>query len=83
MPSKFIDTIKATLTNSPIWILPDPSDPYIFFTDASRHSWLEVLTQEQITSVKDKDFKSFLPITNISWTFVDSQKNLATLMMKA
>ena len=62
-------TIKVALTDSPILILPDPSESYILFRDASRHSWMGLLTQEWITSVQDKELKSYLPITYISGAF--------------
>ena len=45
----------------------------------SRHSWSAVLTQEQITSIKGKEIKSFLPIMYVSETFVGFEKNWATL----
>ena len=54
------DTIKIPLTNSLILIFPDPYQPYVFFTDASKHSWFEVLIQERVTNIKDKNVKSFL-----------------------
>ena len=38
-----LDTIKAALTNGPILIFPDPNEPYVLFTDASRHRWSGVL----------------------------------------
>ena len=60
-------------------MFPDPNEPYILFTDASKHSWFGVLTQECITTIKGKDTKSFLPITYVWGTFVGSQKNWATL----
>ena len=53
------DTIKITLTKSPIFILPDPNEPYVLFTDSSKHSWSGVPTQERITNINGKDMKSF------------------------
>ena len=38
--------------------------------------------QEQITSVEEKELKSYLPITYVSGTFVISQKNWASVMKK-
>ena len=68
------------LANSPRFIFPDPNESYILCVGASKHSLLEVVTSGQIVSVKDKDLKPFLPITNVSRTFIGSQKNWATLM---
>ena len=55
----------------------------MLFTDASKPSWSRVLTQECMTTMKGKETKSLLPITNVSGTFVGSQKNLTTLIKKA
>ena len=33
------DTIKITLTNSPILIFPDPNQPYVSLTYVTKHSW--------------------------------------------
>ena len=60
-----LDTIKEALNNS----------SYVLNTDASKHSWYGVLTEECITTIKGKDTKSFSPITYVSGTFVGSQKN--------
>ena len=59
------NTITAALINSLILTFPDPNEPYILFTDASKHSWLGVLTQECITHLNDNHFKAFLPITHV------------------
>ena len=50
---------KEVLTNSPILMLPYPNEPYILFTDASKHSCSGVFTQKYITTIKGKDTKSF------------------------
>ena len=57
-------------------IFPDPNEPYVLFTDASKESWSGLLTQECITTIKGKDEKSFLWITYVSGTFVGSQKKM-------
>ena len=52
------------------------------YTNASKYSWSVPLTQEILTNVNGKDV-SFLPIAYISGTFVESQKNWATLIKEA
>ena len=41
------DAIKISLMNSPILIFPDPNQNYVLYTDASKHSWQEVLIQDK------------------------------------
>ena len=38
------DTIKSALAKSPIFVLPDPNQPYVLFKDASKHRWYGVFT---------------------------------------
>ena len=51
------ETIKIALTNSSIVIYPDPNKHHVLFTNASKHSWYRVLSQERVTSMKDRDMK--------------------------
>ena len=69
------DTIKIALTNHAILIFPDSEEPYVFFTDASKHSWSGYLWQERIMNINDKDLKSFIPTTSVIGTFVVFQRN--------
>ena len=39
-----LDTIKHSITNSPVLIYPDPNKQYYPFTGASNHTWSGVLT---------------------------------------
>ena len=39
------NTIKIALTNRPILIFPEYSEPYVLYADTSKHSWSGVLTQ--------------------------------------
>ena len=59
-------------------VFPDPNQPYVLYTDDSKHSCHGVRTLDRITKVKGKDV-SFLPIIYISSTFLGSQKNRVTL----
>ena len=45
-----LDTIKHVITNSPVLIYPNPSREYHLFTDASKHTWSGVLTQQRSNS---------------------------------
>ena len=48
--------LKDALITSPILKYPDPNKPYTLFTDASKHAWTCVLTQEY---EHEKDGKVF------------------------
>ena len=67
--------LKDNLCEAPILHYPDSSKPYTLFTDASKHGWAGVLTQEFETEVKGKVLKELHPITAsvayflvVSWT---------------
>ena len=40
------DLLKAKVSEEPVLVYPDPSKPYVLFTDASKYAWSCVLTQE-------------------------------------
>ena len=48
-----LNIVKAALTNSPILIFLYLNEPYVLFTDASKHIWSGVLTKECITTIID------------------------------
>ena len=84
--------LKDALITSPILKYPDPNKPYTLFTDASKHAWACVFTQEQpkLTNSKlyehEKDNKSYKinhPITFASGLFKGSQLNWAALTKEA
>ena len=62
---------------------PDPSQPYVLFTDASKYAWACVLTQEKVHTTDDKEMKILHPITYISGLFRGSQLNRACLTKEA
>ena len=55
----------------------------MLFTDASKHGWAGVLTQEFETEVKGKVLKELHPIAYISGLFCGSQLNWAALTKEA
>ena len=67
----------------PILTYPDPSLPYIMFTDASKYAWACVLTQEKTHVMEEKEVKILHPITYMSGLFRGSQLNWACLMKEA
>ena len=71
--------LKDKLCEAPILCYPDSSKPYTLFTDASKHGWAGVLTQEFETEVKGKVLKELHPIAYVSGLFCGSQLNWAAL----
>ena len=57
----------------PILTYPDPSHPYVLFTDASKYAWACVLTQEKIHTTGEKGTKILHPITYMSGMFRRNQ----------
>ena len=55
--------LKDKLCEAPILCYLDSSKPYMLFTDASKHRWAGVLTQEFKTEVKGKILKELHPVT--------------------
>ena len=45
---KSFDLLKTMVSEEPNLVYPDPSKPYVLFTDASKYAWSCVLTQEYI-----------------------------------
>ena len=61
--------LKDKLCEAPILRYPDCSKPYTLFTNASKHGWAGVLTQEFETEVKGKVMKALHPVTYVSGLF--------------
>ena len=70
---------KDKLCEALILCYPDRRKPYMLFTDASKHGWAGVHTQEFETEVKGKVLKELHPITYVSALFHGSQLNWAAL----
>ena len=75
--------LKDKLCEAPILHYPDSSKPYTLFTDASKHGWAGVLTQEFETEVRGKVLKELHPIAYVSGLFHGSQLNWAALTKEA
>ena len=72
---KTFQLLKDMLLKEPILKYPDPSKPYILFTDASKYAWACVLTQEYEHDLDGKIKKILHPITYVSGLFKGSQIN--------
>ena len=75
--------LKDKLCEAPILCYPDSSKPYTLFTDANKHGWAGVLTQEFETEVKGKVLKELHPIAYVNGLFHGSQLNWAALTKEA
>ena len=75
--------LKSLLIQEPILKYPDPSKPYILYTDASKYAWSCVLTQEYEHEIEGKIKKIHHTITCASGLFEGSQVNWATLTKEA
>ena len=71
------EMLKASLMIEPILTYPNPSLPYVLFTDASKYAWACVLTQEKTHDMEGKEVKILHPITYMSGLFRGSQMNWA------
>ena len=78
------ELLKEALMKEPILVYPDPSLPYILYTDASKYAWACVLTQPCVIEEgqKEEDVKNH-PITYVSGLFKGSQINWAALTKEA
>ena len=81
--TKTFKMLKSLLIQEPILKYPDPSKPYILYTDASKYAWSCVLTQEFEHEIEGKIKKIHHPITYASGLFKGSQINWATLTKEA
>ena len=52
--TKTFKMLKGLLIQEPILKYPDPSKPYILYTDASKYAWSCVLTQNMNMKLKAK-----------------------------
>jgi transposase InsO family protein len=77
------DFLKDKLMSSPVLVYPDPTRPYVLFTDASKYAWACVLTQPYSHEIEGKTREVLHPITYKSGLFHGSQLNWATLTKEA
>ena len=55
--------LKAKVSEEPVLVYPDPSKPYVLFTDASKYAWSCVLMQESTHTFDGKEVKVLHPIS--------------------
>ena len=60
---KSFELLKTMVSEEPILVYPDPSKPYVLFTDASKYVWSGVLTQEYTHDIEGKTVKILHPIS--------------------
>ena len=73
------DLLKAKVLEEPVLVYPDPSTPYVLFTDASKYAWSCVLMQESTHTFDGKEVKVLHPISYQSGLFKGAQLNWACL----
>ena len=74
---------KEALLKEPILKYPDPSKPYVLYTDVSKYTWAGVLTQAYQHN-DEKGMKEIQhPITYISGLFRGPQINWVALVKEA
>ena len=61
--SGFVWDVEGCIDNFSYFKYPDPNKPYTLFTDASKHAWACVLTQEYEHEKDNKTYKINHPIT--------------------
>ena len=77
------ELLKEALMKEPILRYPNPKDPYILYTDASKYAWACVLTQPHWRKVGEPKTTVNHPITYVSGLFKGSQLNWAALTKEA
>ena len=77
---KSFNSLRDMLMEYPILRYPDPSKPYVMYTDASGIGWSGVLTQED---TDEKGRVKSHPICSVSGQFRGSQLNWAALTKEA
>ena len=73
------DLLKAKVSEELVLVYPDPSKPYVLFTDASKYAWSCVLTQESTYTFDGQEVKVLHPISYQSGLFKGAQLNWACL----
>ena len=75
--------LKDALMSAPILKYPDTEKPYTIFTDASKHGWAGVLTQEHTSVIDGKEVTTNHSVAYVSGMFCGSQLNWAAMMKEA
>ena len=77
------EMLKEALLKEPILKYPDPSKPYVLYTDVSKYAWAGVLTQSYQHNDEKGVKEIHHPITYISGLFRGPQINWAALVKEA
>ena len=83
--SKQFRLSKHTIVSAPIPIYPEPSKPYILYTDSSKYTWAGTLTQTHIytDSISQQVQTIDLPVTFQSGSYSSSQEKWSTIQKEA
>ena len=77
------EMLKGFLLKEPMLKYPNPDQPYMLYTDASKYAWAGVLTQAHTHTVDGVEKEIHHPVTYVSGLFRGPQINWATLVKKA
>ena len=75
--------LKSFLLKEPVLKYPNPDQPYMLYTDASKYAWAGVLTQAHTHAVDGVEKEIHHPVTYVSGLFRGSQINWAALVKEA
>ena len=75
--------LKSFLLKEPVLKYPNPDQPYVLYTDASKYAWAGVLTQAHTHAVDGIEKEIHHPVTYVSGLFRGPQINLAALVKEA
>ena len=77
------ELLKSYQCGEPILKYADTSKPYTLYTDASKYSWVGVLTQSHTMDIEGKSVTTDHPVAFVSGLFRGSQLDWAALMKEA
>ena len=75
--------LKGFLLKEPVLKYPNPDQPYVLYTDASKYAWAGVLMQAHTHAVDGVEKEIHHPITYVSGLFRGPQINWATFVKEA
>ena len=77
------EMLKSFLLKEPVLKYPNPDQPYVLYTDASKYAWAGVLTQAHTHVVDGVEKEIHHPVTYVSGLFRGPQINWAALVKEA
>ena len=77
------EMLKCFLLKEPVLKYPNPDQPYVLYTDASKYAWAGVLTQAHTHVVDEVEKEIHHPVTYVSGLFRGPQINWAALVKEA